>query len=53
MVTRFSAERAAVPLVAKFAHHMDIRSADAGVNARPAGFGERFAARVDIFWHHA
>ena len=53
MVARFSARRAPVALIAKLAHHVDVRCANAGVNARPFGFGESFPASLDVLRHGA
>ncbi len=47
------AQRLAVPLVPEFAADVDIRRADAGVDARPAGLGQGLAAGFDIGGHGA
>ena len=41
-------ERLAVAFILEFADDVDVGCADAGVNARPLGFGQRFAAGVDV-----
>ena len=47
------AQRPAIALVAELAHDVNIRGADAGVDARPAGLGQGFAASFDVGGHGA
>jgi len=53
MVTFFLGERLAVSLVLELPQDVDIRSADAGMDARPVGFRQGLAAGLDIAGHRA
>ena len=44
----FLAQSFAVSFVPEFAQYVDIRDADAGMDARPLGFGQRLAAGFDV-----